>query len=329
VIDTEGGCGFGDTIGRLYVMDADGSNMRALFDEPRVIGHLRWGPDSARLAYVTHTGEAMRASDSIDIIVIDAADGAELQRWPGLEPAWTPDGAQIIFFRAQPDDPNFVDLYAYDLLDGTERALDARPGNIEQFDIAPDSATIAYTYYEIINNVRQGGLFAVDLADGEPRSLTEEQDGHALVYSPDGTMIAFEGLEGGFYLMNADGSDLRAVTTSETQGFRAAAPIWSPDGTMFAFDLPSTAPDLEYRPYTLHVYDVSAETVTNLSPGILTESGHQWSPNSDQIIFMGKQPEGGADLYSVRVNDSNAPRNLTESADRFEMTPDWQPDGDD
>ena len=100
------------TISSIWVMNADGSEKRAVIsDSPSFDTSPTWSPDGTRLAFVRYySGEA-------DITIVRLSDGA-LQRIQliGLEgmPSWSPDGALIAFssgssnnlFTVQPDGRN-------------------------------------------------------------------------------------------------------------------------------------------------------------------------------------------------------------------------------
>ena len=90
---------------RLYIMDADGSNVRDVVDEvdPMDVSWSAWSPDGTRLAFA----EASQPDEEIRIWVapMDGAGPAEIGSLPlagctydeecGL--TWSPDGSQIAF----------------------------------------------------------------------------------------------------------------------------------------------------------------------------------------------------------------------------------------
>jgi len=102
-----------NSTGRLYVMDADGSNVRVLAENLDARG-VAWSPDGARLAY----GEAAPDSGEVRIWVA-YMDGAEQTKigsasfggctYPylcGL--TWSPDGNKIGFGKAKAEDSAFA-----------------------------------------------------------------------------------------------------------------------------------------------------------------------------------------------------------------------------
>jgi Tol biopolymer transport system component len=84
--------------GRLYVVDADGSNVRVLVDDFDPLG-VGWSPDGTRLAYADWSGRKLR----IRVAPMDGSAPAEIGSLVGscrrffcrYDLAWSPDGSQI------------------------------------------------------------------------------------------------------------------------------------------------------------------------------------------------------------------------------------------
>src|SRR4051794_27747972 len=102
--------------------------------------------------------------------------------------------------------------------------IDTTEGSWMNVDVSPDGRTIAFDLL--------GDIYTMPIAGGTPRRIAEglayEQQPR---FSPDGRRIAFVSDRGGgdnIWIMNADGSDKRALTKEE---FRLLnQPSWSPDG---------------------------------------------------------------------------------------------------
>ena len=114
--------------------------------------------------------------------------------------------------------------------------------------------------------------------------------------SPDGTKIAFVVTESDLakgktnsdlYLMNADGSGLRRLTTSDKPDDH---PRWSPDGKSLLFiSSRKDGPQVWRLPADLG----EPEALTKLSTGV---SDAEWSPDGRSILFTSEVfPECGAD----------------------------------
>ena len=85
----------------IYVMDADGGNLRRLTNSPLDESEPTWSPDGKRIAFVTtRAGEGAR-DENRQIWVMDA-DGGNQQKltnkdFSEWEPSWSPDGKRIAF----------------------------------------------------------------------------------------------------------------------------------------------------------------------------------------------------------------------------------------
>ena len=91
-------------------------------------------------------------------------------------------------------------------------------------DVSPDGKTIVF---DLI-----GDLYTLPITGGKATRLTSGQAFDGLpAYSPDGQTIVYVSDRNGsdnLWLMNADGSNARALTREETRTF--VSPTWSPDG---------------------------------------------------------------------------------------------------
>ncbi len=96
----------------IYVMNADGSGAAPL---PALVGdtvdHAAWSPDGTRLAVhdLAHGIVVMNADGSNPAPLLPSGEY-------GTEPAWSPDGAYVVFTKIFPGSPRIVRIKA----DGTE-----------------------------------------------------------------------------------------------------------------------------------------------------------------------------------------------------------------
>jgi uncharacterized protein YjdB len=93
----------------IYVVNADGSNVRPLFSfsPVRRVANSTWSPDGTQLAF-----DVLELSDSNYIYVMNAdGSGAHSLRNTagGRSPAWSPDGSQLAFGRS--DEPGQSDIW--------------------------------------------------------------------------------------------------------------------------------------------------------------------------------------------------------------------------
>ena len=228
----------------LYAMDVDGSNVVTLADNPagpEFDG--AWSPDGEWVVYRDST-RGINVDDEIFIARVDGSDRRNLTNNPAGDwgPDWSPDGQWIAFNSDREGAGRLTGWLVHP--DGTGLRKIPAEGWVEYPSFSPDGTRIVYesaigSDYEVV---------VADLATGATTRLTNSPGGDGWpVWSPDGTTIAFssERDDCGFalrapdcwtsgdvgdhrtvWLMDADGSNLRRVTTEHGQ-FLA----WSPDGS--------------------------------------------------------------------------------------------------
>jgi dipeptidyl aminopeptidase/acylaminoacyl peptidase len=80
----------------LFLMDADGRNVRQLTRTPEAEGYPAWSPDGRQIAFESHTPDG-----NFDVYVMNA-DGSNVRRLTreprrDVGPAWSPDGLKLAF----------------------------------------------------------------------------------------------------------------------------------------------------------------------------------------------------------------------------------------
>ncbi len=224
----------------IYIMDADGSGVRQLTDEPGRDYEADSSPDGRTLVF-----SSQRADDEGAQLFLMAIDGSDVRRLTlsGGESGqvtddyahWSPDGGSIVFQRTtspvggSPD----ADIWLIDVETGEERQLTDTP---EDWDSTPSFAADGKSV--LFESNREGGFRVqrLNLETMEVVALTsgEGTDAEAKE-SPDGKLVAFASTrDGGFnvYVMDADGGNVRRLTDSEADD---RCPQWSPDGKMLSF----------------------------------------------------------------------------------------------
>ncbi|MGD9049978.1 MAG: hypothetical protein PVF77_18135, partial [Anaerolineae bacterium] len=211
----------------IYVMNADGSNVRQLTDHPANDIWPEWSPDGARIAFPS------RRDGNFEIYVINA-DGTNLQRLtntPGHEdfPAWSPDGRQIVYTRSESDKGTFVmTLLDGAAADGAERRL----LDFIAFEPAwsPDGTQIAFA------SDHEGfrAIYVMDADGGNLQKLSDTRAGeNCPAWSPDGTQIAFASWrdgDGEIHVMDAGGAEQgsRNLQKLTNNRFEDEFPAWRP-----------------------------------------------------------------------------------------------------
>jgi len=150
-------------------------------------------------------------------------------------------------------------------------------------------------------------------------------------WSPDGKEIAFKSNYSdltqfaGIYVMAADGSGARRVTTDslecgDSYPCGRAHPTWSPTGTRLA-----------YQAFAfIDAIDVSGAGYRRLFANGGFDRGAccaTWSPNGRKIAFVFGTVEGQGELWVMNADGSGAHRLAVPPRGRGYTFPTWSPDG--
>jgi len=194
----------------IFVMNADGSDVRQLTDTPTSFTNTwpRWSPNGEWIAFQS----TVSGTSQVHAI---RPDGTELSQVTSTGvnqfPAWSPDGTRLAVRRD-------ADIYVIDVAGGSDSVRLTSVGPINQMPSwSPDGTRIAF-----MSTREPGNYPSVFLmnADGTGQTnLTPKLDmgtgtwtSRAPAWSPNGEYIYFTGLRPGvageqIYVMRADGSE--------------------------------------------------------------------------------------------------------------------------
>ncbi len=174
-------------------------------------------------------------------------------------------------------------------------------------------------------NGRNDDYYLMDQDGENVRRLTDTPDAAEwdADWSPDGSEIAFVSDRDGdaeIYLMWADGSDVRQLTTNQVGD---GIPVWAPAGNLLLF---VSNRDGDEEIYLLDVAcggsaDGCEDTAANPIDTGASDSLPVWSPDGSSIAFVSTR-DGNEDIFLMLADRSNV--NLTAS-EAQEWLRQWAP----
>jgi TolB protein len=223
----------------IYVVQADGSGLTQLTDDPAFDDSPDLSPDGKRVVFLSARNDPDPQFPDLkyDIYVINV-DGTGFMQLTATEvgedhPSWSPDGSRVLF-DADYDGDGFYGIYSL-AADGADLVRLTTGAQNDQFgDWSPDGEQIAFSS----DRTGNWDIFVMNADGSEVVPLTNDEDWQLFpAWSPDGQRIAYTGLTQGsrntdVFVMSKSGSDVVQLTSES--GFDEN-PSWSPDGEWIAY----------------------------------------------------------------------------------------------
>jgi dipeptidyl aminopeptidase/acylaminoacyl peptidase len=297
----------------LYAADADGSNVKKIWEAPMSVDGVCFSPDGRELTVSLWTSK-----DSSRLWRLKSnGEGAHplLPDWPATSEQWgaqwTPDGQHFVFTSDREGVPNVYELVAPRWFEFWRKPAAVRiTGN--QIPIAGSAPARDSNHLFVLGTPLQGAMQALDPRTGNMEPYLGGLSASEFAISPDRQWMAYSEYPIGYlWKSRVDGSQRIQLTNSGGGGIR-----WSPDGKSLVYT----------DGYKLYLVSAAGGAAEKLIAAGEHEVMPTWSPDGKSIFFsyfnFTDQPRDGifnVDLASRKV--SAVPNTLGFEA------PSWSPDG--
>ena len=213
----------------IYVMNADGSGVTRLTNNPADDLQPAWSTDRRKIAFVS------KRDGNYEIYVMNA-DGSgqtNLTNNPAADysPSWSPDGSKITF---ESDRGGNSEIYVMNADGSGQTNVTNNSGDDHAPSWSSDGSKIAFVSNRAGDNLTYQ-IYVMNAGGAGQTRLTSTGSNYDPIWSPDGSKIAFmSDRDGNFeiYMMSAGGSGQTRLTNNSNLDHW---PAWSPDGSKIAF----------------------------------------------------------------------------------------------
>jgi eukaryotic-like serine/threonine-protein kinase len=291
----------------LMVANEDGSEQRQLAVRrlPNAfLGMVAWSPNGKTIAAVVYNSEAgVEYSSLVEVPVQGGAERPLTQKqWPWVaDLAWLPDGRGLI---VEAPEQNFAptQVVYVSYANGKVRRITSDLNYYNNVSLTADSRVLATLQFEYTFDTWVAPMAALDTA----KPITSDGREGESTWSPDGKVVGFSYADRNIWLMEADGSNRKQLTSNAGGNF---LPRLSPDGHYIVF--------LSDRTQSWQIWrmDSDGNNPKQLTDGSFLDFFYtlpDCSPDGKWVVYskwgaekgVWKVPmEGG---ISVRLNDADA-----------------------
>jgi TolB protein len=304
----------------LYVVNADGTGLERATTDIKVEGTNVWSPDGQRIliqATVNNIQTVVRLDVGPDNKVTQALQLTADAQADSVNPAWSPDGAQIAFQSKR--DGGDYQLFVMDVDGNNKRRLSGGTGYAGQPAWSPDGKSIAYVQGDEADRLKPKEIHVASVAaatGAEPKQITSA--GKALsrpIWSPDGATIVYAEYLGDRFAtlnaMNSDGTNARVlVEQGANQGHH-----FSPVDDRVAYNSVDMATGSN-----IFIVRASGGMVSELTPLSGDDYQPTWSPDGKRLAWSGSRD---GTFHIITANPDGTDQKTITSGEESDYQPSW------
>ncbi len=283
----------------IYLMRADGTNVRRLTENAVADGFPDLSPDGKKIVFDSNRniapGEPLNTTQMF-VMDVDGSGLTPLIR--GGSASWSPDGKDIVFHRSA---------------SGTGLPTSSSPGASTH-----DSAIFVMNVDDFLNGTGQPKNITNDLVarDDDPDWSPVSQK---IVFTRhdinDTASIPFSAE---LYTINADGTGLTRLTNNHQE---ERSPDWSPDGQRIAYSCNTGGTPQDHE---ICVINADGTDEVQLTHNGVTELSPSWSPDGDKIAFQRQAVDGqGFDLWEMNPDGTDQTQLTNSPGAPTDLSPNW------
>lgn len=271
-------------------------------------GMPMWSPDGNKIVFTSNRN----GNFDIYTMNVDGSNVRQLTKDPfaklysvqsptDRQPAWSPDGEQIVFVSGRDNQMwSFTEMSIYVMgVDGSDPIQLTNPGSVAGLGLekspvwSPDGSSIAFVH----DSYNKSDIFVMKPDGSSVIQLTSYQ-AYTFDWSPDGEQIMFasqQNSEGDIYVMNADGSNIVRLTN---EGLNIDKISWSPNGDLVAF---ASNRDGDWE---IYVMNTDGSNIVQLTDNQSDDQWPDWSPDNMHIVYASDR-DGDWDIYIFDLGGGN------------------------
>ena len=211
----------------IWVMNADGSNQKQVFDSIIWDGEPCFNDDGSKIYFASeYVSPIYSKFISIHVVDADGSDRDQLTSGADMRsPAMSPDGTTIVYISKLSGN---YDLRTMDADGSNIVGLTDAPADENYPAWSPDGKSIVYS--------SEGNIWTTDRNGIRIKQLTDDEfNNFDPFFSPDGSKIVFTSDRSGnsdIWLMNSNGTGTLQITSDISE---QKSPAWAPDGKKIVY----------------------------------------------------------------------------------------------